>query len=92
MTRKIFLATIAVWLLACSASMYAAHYADMTLGHVGCERREITASDWESSAANGSQTWKASCRGREYFCSTGGEGMLTSTQGGTSCVEAVPPK
>lgn len=90
MKKMVFVAAVFATSACFSASDYAAHYADQTLGHVGCDRREITASDWQSSVSDGTQTWKAHCRGHEYYCTTGGEGLVRDTPNITTCTEAAP--
>lgn len=91
--NKAFLTAVALAATGCGHAAYASHFADETVGHVGCPREEMVASDWDSDIVTGKQTWRVRCRGHEFFCQTlngGGYGSMDVQSHGTSCTEAMP--
>lgn len=69
---------------------YVVHYADLTAGYVGCPREGIDVDQWHSDPMSGLQSWRARCRGHEWFCAAGGRGLAVNTPFAATCTEAVP--
>lgn len=75
----------ALLLTLCSACM--AQLPGLSVGHVGCPKREIEVSEVQKTGVGVPVSWVATCRGVRHLCAVQGVGSQSTVE----CARELPP-